>query len=551
MKTILLLSLIVLVGACSPQPPSKSDAPIEASLSSAPPVTSTMPAWRDLLHPSVAAPAPAPKPDLRTSAQITQAACTGADGSWRCVSKKPVVMATSTSVPIIPSSWTVPNWYIDPANASGCASDSNSCTSSTCGGTGVGPCLTWQQINSQRWGCQGNPAACPRLRQTTTITWLSSAINDSDPVSFTPQMENGINVTLQGGTPATVATVSLAGTTSKSRAAGSNSLLITTLGASGAVGQLLSNTTHPSRAWVYRSLGGNSFDITQPLVAQSAGAVLPAPAEVDTWTNTDSVTLLTPIAVNFVYLAPVSDGLLSVLSLYQLSAYDPGGTGASQLTISESGSALVDLQEMSVKRNLFVSGTSSEPITVANVEMAGSVQLTGSFIVRGGATMPSSTNVALSVTGTFQNSILDADMILGVGSGPIVMSAPSLNLGLGFVYIDTSVAVQSGIVEGVTGSYSGHVIYGGAGDTINMLGTSHFFLASGTFTNGFTAPALITPGIQFNGTSAACSSSNANNPDVINCAIGSTVAHLDAAQGTAGFGGSAFALGGASVSTAN
>ena len=52
--------------------------------------------------------------------------------------------------------------------------------------------------------------------------------------------------------------------------------------------------------------------------------------------------------------------------------------------------------------------------------------------------------------------------------------------------------------------------------------------------------------LRFNGAGVACSHSGAA-PDVVDCGIALTAAHLDAAQGVAGFGGLAYYIGGASI----
>jgi hypothetical protein len=84
--------------------------------------------------------------------------------------------------------------------------------------------------------------------------------------------------------------------------------------------------------------------------------------------------------------------------------------------------------------------------------------------------------------------------------------------------------------------------------SVQMLSQSHLVIRPGnSFTSLFTASGLVT-GIQLNGAfNTACSHTNAA-PDVINCGITTTPAHLDAAAGAAGFGQNAFNLGGASVS---
>lgn len=95
-----------------------------------------------------------------------------------------IVMAASTQ-PLTPASWTVPNWYIDPANTTGCAADTNTCTSATCAGAGTGPCATYAEIVVHRWG-----TTAPTLAQNTTVSFLSSHSDNSDPVILAPILKN-------------------------------------------------------------------------------------------------------------------------------------------------------------------------------------------------------------------------------------------------------------------------------------------------------------------------------------------------------------------------
>jgi len=551
MKTILLLSLIVLVSACSPQPPPKPDPSGPAG-----PVAVDVPT-RDTDSRSRGAP---PQSETRTPTQIAQAACTGPNGVWLCSAAKPLVLATAVSTPIIPPSWTIAQWYIDPANTTTCASNTNNGTSSTCGapGSGIGPLSTYQELNAHRWGCLGNPLDCPRLRQITNITFLSSHSDNSDPVYAAVALEAGASLTIQGGPPTVVTSgVSLSNTTAKNRAAGSNSLLITTLGATGAVGQLLQNTTHASRAWAYKSLGGNSFDITQPLAAvtvpitTSAGY---APSEVDTWANSDSVNLLQPIKVNIAQVqANVTDGSTNFtngLFLYQLTIYDPAGAGDDSAVLGGG----VQMVECSSQRSMvFLPATTSggannnsanrTAINVLNQGGYGDGGVGGvgtrTVIWIGGAL-----GTGLFGSVIYGRTIWDADFIMG--SSVNVLGS----LLMGFVYLDNQLFVNTFASVSNVG-YGAGVIYGGGSNTINMQAQGHFSqTTTNTYVSTFTAPGLVT-GIKLNGTAAGCSSSNANNPDVINCAITTTPAHLDAAQGTAGFGGYGFFPGGASVGNTN
>lgn len=493
-------------------------------------------AWIHRLAKPTTPPVPEPA-DLRTQAQISQTACTGPHGERFC-QPKAVVRASSSQTlgPIIPISWTVPQWYVDPSNVSGTASDNNNCTTTST------PCLTWHEINDHRWGCQGSPSDCPRLRQTTTITFLSSHTDSSDPVYFQPAIETTGTISIQGAAPTVVASgVILSGTTPKSRTAGSNSLLITNLGASGAADLLVQNTTHPSRAWAFKSLGGNSFSMTQPLTLATVPGTPTVPGpEVDTWTNGDSVNILRPVAVNLVKVNPTfsdvnTSTFANVLYLYQITIFSP--------------SANQDQAFLGT----FVTGEEMSSERIVNVLYGHSVN-TGTYSSYN-AIYPESinSNSAFSLFGGYMSStattgggasILDGDIII-TGGGFFQYGGETI---FGFVYLDSTVGIQGGSLLFESTYYGGPVVYGAATKTIQLGNEVHAFLSVGTggFTSAFTAPALISPGIQLNGGSVGCSHSGAST-DVQNCGITLTSAHLDAAQGTAGCGGNCYLPGGASV----
>jgi hypothetical protein len=289
------------------------------------PFVSAMLARRAAARPSVQL------PDNRTLAQVQQAACTGRDGKWKCpnIPQPPPVMAAIAGTPSIPASWTVPAWFIDPTNSSTHASDSNNCTTSST------PCLTWHQINDQRWGCIGNANECPRLRQNTTITWMSSQSDNTDPVYYRPSSENQSYVIMQGtlGSGQQVATGVLGTVTAKNR---STPQLLTAVLPAGtyAAGELIQNATHSSEARLYALVSGTTWKISQPLVP----VVITnpyfnspfTPVEVNNWTAGDTVTIYSPVNVNIVDFSPVwadynQTGFNNQPSLYALNVFDPGG----------------------------------------------------------------------------------------------------------------------------------------------------------------------------------------------------------------------------------
>jgi len=457
--------------------------------------------------------------------------------------------------PIIPPSWTVPNWYVDPAmsvlgaipdagadagvDGSGmlpCASDNNNCTSATCGsiGSNIGPCLTWHEIYDGRLGCQGAPLECPRTRQNTNYVFLSSQSGNGDPVYIHDAIENGALRNLQGGSPTVVATgVVLSGVSAKSRAVGSNAILIANLGASAAVGQLVENTTHPSRAWVYRALGGNSFELSQPMAKNFAASALLAPAEVDTWANGDSVNLLTPVAVNLVDTQPVITDLGGSFTgqawIWQLSVLNPGI--AEQINVGRTRFAEVSLNRTAVGN--YPVGPNFLNCWVRGANLVGNVS-SGGFVAYGGV-----------ITGfpSLAGAALDGDVIIG--------SSWTLYPGLtqmGLVFLDGTVKTQNTFLQFQSTAYSLITIYGRTGSSqINLMGTTHATVVSGTFAAALTAPDRVSPGIQINGASTGCSHSGGS-PDVVSCGIATTPNNLDMSQSSSAFGGNAFVPGGAGIS---
>lgn len=289
-------------------------------------------------------------PDPRTADELAQAACRSPDGAWHCghVKPKPIVRAFGAG-PVIPSSWTVPAWFVDPQNASAAANDSNSCT------TSGAPCLTWHQINDVRWGCQGTPAACPRLRQNTTITFLSSQSGNTDPVYTRLAEEAGAFVQFTGplGSAQQTGTGAISGVTAKNRA--TPQLLQATMPAGCAVGNFVVNATHASRAWVFKNVSGSTFALTQPLTAVALPQTYNASTEVNTWANTDSVTCYAPVMVDLVDVEPLivdwNGGFDNKLAIYNVTALSP--TIDSTLQVNSS----VDFAEASSQRWIFLNAS--------------------------------------------------------------------------------------------------------------------------------------------------------------------------------------------------
>jgi hypothetical protein len=316
---------------------------------------------------------------------------------------------------------------------------------------------------------------------------------------------------------------------------------------------MVQNTTHPSRAWVYKSLGANSFDITQPMVPITVpGSVLPA--EVDTWVNGDSVNLLLPVNVNIVYMKgetiDYNAAFNNRLYLYQVNV--PVYTRSENNFYRDLRMA----ESSTYKTAIGVDPVNSETgLVMINDFNAGGVSMTSQNFLIGGCIAVASTAVnllnatvgigAAANTGT----VIDGDFIYGAGSGNNLVIAGGAQIGR--MFLDSGIEIQTGTTILAALTYGGPTLYGSAGHNVNIEGNGKMYLSSGTFTTALTAPSLVT-GLLLNGTATGHSIFTAANIDTPCGGIATSVAKLDAAASatcaTTGFGGTAFNPGGASVS---
>lgn len=220
----------------------------------------------------------------------------------------------------IPASWAQATWFVDPANTTGVASDSNS------GIDAAHPVLSYNGGIVKKWG-----TTSPTLRQDTTITWLSSQpLGTADPVIFTPIMVASVAI-LEGqlGPAQLVHSGILGGVVAKNRATAQ--LLEANLGFAATRDMIVKNTTpgKTSLAWVY--LTGAVQTLTQPLT--------PAPmpfdfssvvTEVDTWANGDSFEVYEPIRIDLVSCNPtvveLPASFADPVQIYHLVGFSPDGT---------------------------------------------------------------------------------------------------------------------------------------------------------------------------------------------------------------------------------
>lgn len=477
-----------------------------------------------------------------------------------------------TQLQTIPAAQQQAAWFVDPGNASGCASDANAtCSLSTCGTSGDGPCATKAQVLS-RWG-----TVSPRLRQNTTLTQLSSDTTTADPGVFRPQMEAGSQFVVQGLLNATTQVCSGTLNTITARAqtsAGTTIQSTFTLTANDggtctiAVGQLVVNTTHAARAWVLRLVSGSNWLLSQPLVANT-GANPAAASEVNTWANGDSVTIYAPTQINIADFSPTINDAFAVTdagqdanaagSIFDAVVFDPtvavtasfnGQTGV--------GPAYIDtltlgpyayLVEAASQRVVALSPTDSLPLVPAGLNawaMGGVVggpkrsALTGTV---------SSTNhratrafygggVGSAKCAAVQASDISLDFDIAIE--PCLAYVDINDSDLGAVLIDSSAVVHlQGTSSIVIGAASGAALVYGAG-TLNLASDARVQYPSGASNAAATIKvATLTANNQTKGCSTLPSSST------ITCNLTFSAAQADTSLGATS--GCLGPLGGASL----
>jgi hypothetical protein len=469
--------------------------------------------------------------DTRSQAQLPVAACTAADGTWRCASPKPKTFAASSGAqPILPASWTVPHWVYDASNASGTASDSNDClTTST-------PCLTFQEISVHRWGCLGNPFACPRLAQATTIEQLSSSTSTTDLIYLYPAIEQGAYLSFFGplGAAQQVCTGAITVTASKVRTKGASSLLTVTLPvgcSSAAANETVVNTSHPSVAYLNTNTSGTTWTMSQPLARVSVPWSGTDPPEVDTWATSDTVTVY----------APVLSPIVAVGDVVQLAGTPISGVYVSDVRVKHASTSVFQ-----VGPNVTINEVRSSSYIYLNVN-----QVTNTFISSVGENGVQSAAWSDSVgPPTWKGGILqnNSQNQFGVAlEGGVIWKGfgYDANAQINEVYVSSGATlVASGISFG--GTYPGQAtnfIWGPGTFVVNQ--GSSFFLNHTT-----AAPCLLVSTTQLNFFSTGCSTSNVSG-SVTNCNITVDGAHIDAAFGTAGGGGMLWTPSGANFVTLN
>jgi hypothetical protein len=501
-------ALLVLLLACSPT-------------SSAPPAPSAPDAS---LEAKVASPAPWTPARARASRPPR-------------LSKTPPKTFTAPFVPTAPPSWSVPNWYVDNANSTGCAKDSNSGTSASCAAGGVGPFKTYNGGLMARWGCGAGQYGCPVLAQPTTITWLSDDAS-TDIANFRGFIANGGSLYAVGTLVAQTWGSSTLGTVTAKNPA-TSTLLKANLGQAVApvVGYLVQNTNvaHPSFAWI-DSAATNVATFTQPFVSNTPAAptfpVAPVSmVEVNAWTTGDHFVIYRPTQVYLRNWQPVS--LTSDVSfgsafsfIYHIWAPDLNG-GADPLYLDNTDYMVESRSDNWVLMDGNLQIAASNGFGIANSWISGGGAFNGGGSIVGGA---------FSTLGLYAQYFSDGPEVFD----DTILHATTYTEGfqvLDNVYSDTAISATGGTVDFIGTIYGTYTVYTYASADVSY-GTS----ATATFLG---SPTLYFGGSDTKGCSASSSETDGGpTVVVISCGISLTTTKLDLANtgpGT-GFGGSAFNL---------
>lgn len=184
----------------------------------------------------------------------------------------------------LPSSFlTQAHWYVD----WNIGNDSNP-------GTQALPVKTVMGGIVPKWG-----TSRPVLPQNTTVHMVNSQPLNGEKIIIEPTMINESTFTIVG-TPKLSISKTLGAVTAKNR---STKTLLQAAGFTGyTVGQMVVNNTHPSHAIII-AIAGDIATLAQPLVPLINGvdtAYWPTPAEVDTWTVGDSISIYDLPLVNLI-----------------------------------------------------------------------------------------------------------------------------------------------------------------------------------------------------------------------------------------------------------
>jgi hypothetical protein len=426
--------------------------------------------------------------------------------------------------PPVNDSWAEPGWFIDPQNVTGKASDAND------GLTVATPLLTYRQLTNL-W-----TAISPILSQPiVTVKFLSSQEDASDPVYAHPRFVDQPGGWLVFTADYTIVhSGTLTVTQTQNYAAGH--LYQVQLGTSAApyVGMMLLDTTTGGWSFIRQDLGGGVAQVQQPVLPSGGVAGVGSAPTLTTITTGDHYQILVPVQVNFVELIPhvgqfnPADGYINGILVQNITSFCPDGVPSdSNLTVG----CNVHFQDCIIEPT----STAAYPNSAAFANFLQNVWQQGGFFgMVGWRSIAGEVNL-------FMNCLPSDNHV----DGNIICSDPAeAELGLlrqsemevGWVYLDTGVIfkVFSGFDQSFYGNTPLALVWGpGTFDVEN--GGWYIHNPPDTYAGTFLNAGGITIG---GGTTAA--NYNQASGAWSGTTIAITPAHLDAAIGSSGFGGSAY-----------
>jgi hypothetical protein len=408
-------------------------------------------------------------------------------------------MASSTG-PVVPPSLTVPNWYEDPSNATGCASDSNSGTSATCGASGVGPLLTWGELIVHRWGGR-SPTFVP-MGGSVAINVLSSQPSaTSDYIGWLTLGASNALVEVLGTLQPAGSSFSCGAITQISRGNPGNDFEVAGMPGQAAAGQVLVDTAIAGSC-IVDSLATGVATCTQPFTNASITTPNNLPTFVTdglSWTSGDTCQLYTrPVVymdgLTFSLGTSASSGSTSTTGVGWVQDIEFGGPGSNAHT---SNFALLPSGSVTLSR------VQVDSFLVFNPTNSGDGLLLSSSLV--------SFWGPINVTsGTASQTVIYGGSLDPLGSNPILSGVSIKN--------DTIVHGNALIYPGVNFLYNAHILNsigatGGATVRLNSSGTlgavwgaGSLFAYEGSVVNNRTAQTwantVLVAGLKLNSASA-------------------------------------------------
>jgi hypothetical protein len=350
----------------------------------------------------------------------------------------PVQSTTTVPVPGVPGALSQALWVVDPVNGN----DNNP-------GTLALPVKTVMGGIVPKWG-----APDPTFPPSTTsvqIQFVNDETVAQEMIVIRPTMTAIAPVFAITGAYVPVATGTLNAVTAKNRATGQR-LASTFTGVSPTAGQLVHNTTHPSRAPLFAVSGGI---LCQPLSLAPAGlpAHVTSPTEVDTWANGDAVTVERPTKVNigqvFVTFAGNFNAAGSAQGLLYIQAIEAldntGSNGNANCIIQTLGGTAEAIDCIIDPLALIESagGGGLAQIFLTGCFLAGAFgnHFEGVSAMRGGGAL-----TGVAVSGQIGNFSLD--VIMG---NDLAVSGAGVSMSLGTVYLATALKLGPGGFSGGIG----------------------------------------------------------------------------------------------------